>query len=145
MTSVAVRMNDIVWIVAVLLVACLAGCGTAGLAPVEGRVTVDGQPAPEGITIEFAPVQQGELGISIATVGADGQYVARNPATGENGVPIGPCVARLYEDEKTTIMPQKPGQSPKPKYNPQAAKEILKFDVKPGKNTVDLELHAAGK
>lgn len=142
--SVARRSTVAVWAVVVSVGPWLAGCGTAGIGRVQGRVTVDGQPAPEGITIEFVPALPGELGNSIAVVGSNGEYVARNPATGEDGVVIGVCVARLVEDEKTTAVPQKQGQAPKPKYDPKAFKELHRFEVKSGSNTVDLELPAAG-
>ena len=124
-----------------LIIGASCGCtNTDGLGRVYGRVTVDGLPAPEGIVIEFAPVVAREVGESFATVGSDGQYVAINPATGSHGVAIGLCVARLLENELTTTIPERRGLQPKPKYDAQQFKELARFEVKAGSNTVDLEL-----
>ena len=121
------------------------GCRPAGIADVHGRVTVGGQPAPEGLSIEFLPTVPGEIGPSMAVVKADGSYVAKNAATGTDGVALGICVARLVESELTTTIPQKEGQMPKPKYDPKQYKELAKFEVKAGSNTIDLELEPAKK
>jgi hypothetical protein len=133
---------------ALLILAALStsvGCGPSGIADVHGRVTVGGQPAPEGLSIEFLPTVPGEVGPSMAVVKADGSYVAKNAATNADGVALGICVARLVENELTTTLPQKEGQMPKPKYDPKQYKELAKFEVKAGSNTVDLELEPAKK
>ena len=52
----------------------LAGCNSDGLVTLKGKVTVDGAPAPAGISLQFQPLSEGSP--SYAITDADGNYEA---------------------------------------------------------------------
>ena len=118
--------------------ACVtAGCGNPdGIAQLEGTVTIDGKPAPEGLAITFDPVEKGVRGSSGITDGK-GNYHAIY-SIHQDGVAIGECVARLTNGIDTA--PPKPGKKVKSPYPEKYYLEIKRFTVEPGSNTVDLEI-----
>ncbi|WP_166823307.1 Ig-like domain-containing protein [Thalassoroseus pseudoceratinae] len=123
------------------------GCGN-GLSTLEGTVTVDGNPAPEGINLSFTPAD-GTGSPSYASTDADGHYEAafsfqkKGIKAGEHRVQLVPG-----NDSGSNTMPQigpdgKPVPSSKPK-RPQFPKEyyqeIQLITVESGHNTIDLDL-----
>jgi len=81
---------------AVLL--CLAGCGGAKMAPVAGRVTMDGKPLAETQVI-FEPVEGLPEDTSTGETDADGQYTLRR-IDGRQGALVGRHRVKL-----TTLKP----------------------------------------
>ena len=124
------------------LVVGLAGCGSTDTGRVHGRVVMNGNPAPEGLSIEFLPETSGKPS-SIAFVQPDGTYEAIYPATGRPGVATGPCTIRLIRDEKTMSIPKKEGQKPKPLFSAECYDSLKQFEVNTGDNQVDLTLTPA--
>ncbi len=130
-----------------LLVIGLMGCGS-GLSTLEGTVTVDGKPAPEGISLSFTPVD-GNGSPSYASTDSNGHYEAafsfqkKGIEAGEHRVQLVPG-----SDPGSGTMPQigpdgQPIPSSKPK-RPQFPKEyyqeIQKITVESGHNSIDLDL-----
>lgn len=56
-----------------MVVATVAGCGN-GLSTLSGMVTIDGKPAPKGLSFEFSPTGAGSS--SYASTDQDGKYEA---------------------------------------------------------------------
>lgn len=73
-----------------LLIACvclvLAGCRSDGLVTLKGKVTVDGEPAPAGISLQFQPTGTGSP--SYAQTDSDGYYEAEYSFT-KKGIEVG--------------------------------------------------------
>lgn len=120
-------------------VVAFAGCGGADIGTVHGRVTVNGSPAPGGISLEFMPKTTGKPS-SIAFVEPDGTYNAIYSPTGQPGVSTGPCTVRLIQDDKTMSIPKKEGQKPKPLFRAECYESLKSFEVSTGDNEVDLVL-----
>ena len=130
-----------------LLVSLLAaGCGGSGpaLAPVEGRVTLDGKPLP-GARVEFDPdtelVAYGKSSSSTSygTTDSGGRYQLKY--TGEqDGAMVGKHLVRISTRNMTVDAEGKevlvPEQLPT-KYN---VKSELTAEVKPGSNKIDFPL-----
>ena len=123
-------------------VALLAGCGGSG--SVSGKVTLDGQPLTTG-TVTFHPVGSGP--VAIGTIGPDGRYEL---AVGQDrSVPPGDYVVTVEATEPVAAEPAPAKGPPRPpaapkgltpdKYADKAATD-LRFTVKPGGNTINLEL-----
>ncbi|MFO0919167.1 MAG: hypothetical protein U0872_12740 [Planctomycetaceae bacterium] len=124
------------WLIGVLGVTSLAGCGSGDLpvlAPVTGKVTMDGQPL-DSMAVEFNPEKGGKPGRGLTD--ADGNYELiydnhiKGAQVGMNKVSV------------TTFWPE--GEPPAgakeiipPKYNSQTT--LIK-EVKKGRNTIDIEL-----
>ena len=125
---------------AAIVTAMTIGCSSEPLGQIEGTVTIDGVPAMEGLSLEFTPAVPNDLGKSLATVDGSGRYTARNAATGQSGAALGLCVIRVVENEKTTILPKREGSRPKRLLADSAYTDIKRFEIKPGLNTVDIEL-----
>jgi hypothetical protein len=120
----------------------LVGCGGTyeGKVPVAGRITIKGQPVPEG-TINFAsanPVQSVFTGSLIK----DGRY----DIAAENGLPPGQYIVRISSAEPGVIasdpLPGETGPPMKdrvpPEYN---ANSKLTVNVEPGrKHTFDFDV-----
>lgn len=72
------RVKQSAWraVVVTLAVTVLTGCGRSTGATVSGRVTIDGQPAPPGIRIDYQPEVAGGSS-STGYTDADGRYVMR--------------------------------------------------------------------
>jgi hypothetical protein len=124
-----------------LLVAAV-GCGPRGVgATAAGLVTIDGQPAPAGIRVDFQP--QGEKGSpSMGITDAQGKYELFFTAA-RKGVMPGECLVRI------TVMPQLSAEGIPTV--PEALKAIripdhygrqsmLMRTVKPGSNQIDIAI-----
>ena len=131
------------WVVSVMSLALLAGCGGGGRSEVSGTVTFKGQPLAKG-TIRFDPMPgggssasasisggkytvpaaqgllPGKYKVSVTTVGADSQAVDRSAPPGGGGA-----------------APKESAEPIPTKYN-QAT--TLSCDVTPGANTHDFKL-----
>lgn len=129
------------------LALCVVGCGD-GLSSLKGTVTIDGQPAPAGVSLEFQPTDPNGLP-SYAVTDASGAYEAAFTHK-KKGIQPGETIVRLAPSEIEEPMPVigpdgKPVKSDKPK-NPLANlpgdyyKQIETFTVNPGSNTKDIEL-----
>lgn len=119
----------------------IAGCGPRGVgATARGIVTIDGQPAPAGIRVDFQP--QGPNGSpSMGVTDEKGQYELFFTAA-RKGVMPGECLVRV------TVMPKLVEGIPKV---PDALKDVripehygrqsnVTRTVKPGHNQIDIEI-----
>jgi hypothetical protein len=128
----------------------LAGCGGGELAPVSGKVTFKGAPIKGG-TLIFSPVP-GTAGAAIAgkpasaEVGADGSYSLQTnrpldgAKIGKQRVTFTPPPQQLTEAQRTNPR----YKAPAPLYMGLVANPG-EVEVKPGPNTIDLELVAPRK
>jgi hypothetical protein len=131
-----------------LLSACLVlGCGrSSGLAPVRGKITLNGRPLPNA-RISFQPIERGSVapGVgSFAQADENGEYdlapidgKGRGALIGKNRVeisaPEGNPAAKPEDDRRRTI------DKVPLRYNVQSE---LTFDVQPGENVKNWELKA---
>ena len=119
-----------------LLICVAAGCGKSGpeVAPVKGRVTLDGRPLST-VDIVFQP----EDGKPPATSRTDeeGNYELLYKR-GQNGAPVGQHTVRVA---LTSGIVAKPPNIPA-KYN--TASELHR-EVKSGNNEIDFDLKSEGK
>jgi hypothetical protein len=105
----------------------LPGCGS-GLASVSGRVTCKGQPLANAAVV-FSPVPnaEGDRESGKAASGstdADGRYVLTTAGEG-SGALVGKHRVVVYPDDTT---------------RPPCRSKVLTLEVKPGDNTLDIEL-----
>jgi hypothetical protein len=124
-TKIALALLAVVW----------AGCGGThqDVAPVHGRVTLDGQPLPHA-GVEFrAPGKP----LSGGFTDQDGNYDLIFKR-GVKGAPIGINRVTILEDTQMTHRPQRVP----PRYN---EKSELQRDVKPADNVLDFDLTTDGK
>jgi hypothetical protein len=117
------------------------GCGGPYNASVTGEVVLDGQPVPTG-GIAFIPTAGGPT--AYAQVDSSGHYEVR---TGnEEGLPAGNYGVTVVSreppasDRSKLGGPPPPGKAITPEWYADAKQTPLKFDVKPGKNEIKLEL-----
>ena len=111
---------------------CLSGCGNPDFSTVTGTVTLDGQPAPEGIYVLFSPQVEGRS-TSYGVTRIDGTYEMWFTRS-QKGARVGENVVRLvipYSDHLNTLE----GVHIPPEYN---RNSTLNFEVKPGSNTYDI-------
>jgi len=122
--------------------AFVAGCG--GGAKVSGTVTLDGQVLKAG-TVTFHPTGSGSVGTG--TISLDGRYeiaagLDKSLPPGEYVVTVEATEAAIASAEQPAGPPRPPG--PAKRFTPakyaEKATSDLKFTVKPGQNTIDLEL-----
>lgn len=118
------------------------GCGPSGprLGYVEGTVTLDGVPLP-GAKVIFTPVDGGRS--SMAVTDGRGFYVLEF-AAGEKGAVVGKHKVSVstYEAGETDDTGKLVGHVPErvpAKYNREST---LEFEVKPGKQVIDLKLQS---
>jgi hypothetical protein len=114
----------------------LAGCG--GMAEVSGTVSLDGHPVEEG-AIHFSPVD-GQTPTAGALI-KNGQYRAQVPVGLMKVSLTAPKVVgkkKIYPTKDSPEMPVTKEALPE-KYN---LKSELQFEVKPGSNQKDFELHS---
>jgi len=121
-----------------LLCLVIAGCGGGG-ATINGKVTLDGKPAP-GAEIMFQS-QGDEKVICYGYGNADGTYAV--DYGGHKAMPVGPCKIEVqhYLDPKTgeALPNTEEGNALR---NNGAAKKHVSFqrDLTAGSNTIDLEI-----
>jgi hypothetical protein len=118
-------------IIGIAIFVSLGGCNKSNqnLAPVSGRVTLDGQPQAS-TKVHFQP--DGEKSPSMGRTDNDGRYVLSYNRGVEGGM-IGWNTVRI---ETATAVTRGPQLIPA-RYND---KSELRREVKPGKNTFDFEL-----
>jgi hypothetical protein len=135
-------MHKTLAIVAMVLAVTVVGCGPRGVgATATGLITVDGQPAPAGIRVDFQP--QGPNGSpSMGFTDAKGRYELFFTAA-RKGVMPGECLVRV------AVMPQISAEGIP--MVPEALKDVripdhygqqstLMRTVKPGFNQIDIEI-----
>ena len=123
-------------VVLILLLIVLAGCGKGGqqIAPVHGRVTLDGQPLPNA-DVQFQP--DGSQRPSSGRTDADGRYELMYKR-GQPGAIVGPHTVRIWV-------------SPEVVRNPPIiaarfdTKSELRREVKSDDNEFDFDVTTEGK
>jgi len=122
-----------------LLAVCL-GCGPSGMPTLTGTVTIDGKPAPAGISFQFSPVQPGGSS-SFAQTDEQGNYAAQFSMRQE-GIQEGTHRVQLMPgffppdmepNEARRLNPLK--KVPKTYYE-----EVTQVTIEPGSNTLDITL-----
>lgn len=129
-----------------LLAIGLCGCAENNLSTLEGTVFVDGNPAPPGIALSFAPLKGGSP--SYASTDEAGHYEAaftfreKGIEPGKHRVQLVPggggqeSMPRIGPDGK----PIPSESSSPPKFPRDYYQEITTITVEPGSNEIDLEL-----
>jgi hypothetical protein len=116
-----------------------AGCGTDGftLAPVSGKVVVDGEPVV-GLRVAFEPVGGESRPVpgpeSIAITDAEGHYSVATTDNGWRGAVVGPCRVRIW-----TVPSQQDEalfDDRNPNYDPIAEIKALKSQMRGSKKKV---------
>lgn len=125
----------------ILATTVLAGCGRSTGATVSGRVTIDGQPAPPGIRIDFQPEVAGGSS-STGYTDDTGRYVMRFNVN-MLGVMPGESVVRLSIPQDFTGggAPQIPDRLRGIRLPESVGRETtLRKTVKPGHNEIDIDV-----
>ncbi len=122
----------------VLLLTVAAGCGPGNHATVTGTVTLNGKPLRTG-TVTFHPSEAGP--VAYGMIGMDGGYTLQ---TGTRpGLTVGRYVATVVA---TTDRPspgeELPGKLLTPARYGDVKQSDLRFEVKPGRNQIDLPLQS---
>lgn len=119
----------------------MSGCGGAFDSSAHGVVTLNGNPVPRGM-VSFHPVSGGPA--VYASIESDGSY---SLFTGrEEGLPSGEYVVSVTANEAPATEqsskggPPSPGKAITPAKYRMKETSGLKFNVQPGKNTINLEL-----
>lgn len=125
----------------------LAGCGN-GLPTLQGTVTVDGQPAPNGISLSFSPISDTGA-TSYATTEANGAYEAsytfqeKGITEGEHIValvPGGGAVPESMPEIGPNGKPVPGSQEKPPEFPKEYYQEIERITIEPGSNQIDIDL-----
>ncbi len=119
-----------------LVTVFIPGCSRSGpaLGEVSGNVTLDGQPLPDA-QLSFMPTKGGRT--AMAQTDEEGNYTliysmkAYGGEVGENLVRVNKSEAPKPEANAVEVIPAR--------YNEQSE---LKFEIKPGSNTYDLDLQS---
>ena len=121
---------------AALLLMVTAGCGSSGpqVAPVHGRVTLDGQPLANA-DIAFQP--EGAQRASIGRTNQDGRYELAYKL-GQSGAIVGKHTVSVEVSEELV-------RNPPPIPERYASKSELHPEVKPGDNEINFELKSEPK
>jgi predicted small lipoprotein YifL len=119
-----------------ILTGCLAGCGKSGpeLAPVSGRVTVDGQ-SMENVDVTFQPDEMRPA--SYGRTDADGHYEL-GYKRGVQGALLGQHTVRITVER--SLVPNPPHIAAR--FNSQSE---LRREVKAGQNEFDFDVTTEGK
>ena len=122
------------------------GCGDR-LSSLRGAVTIDGQPAPEGLAFEFSPVGKGSS--SYASTDREGRYEAAFTFR-RKGIEPGEHLVRLLPSQIEMPMPKigadgRPVEmaeqrSPVGKLPREYYERITTIVISPGSNSYDFEL-----
>ena len=120
----------------VILMACFAGCGTGGpqLAPVSGRVTIDGKPMAN-IDVTFQPDEMRPA--SYGRTDPDGHYEL-GYKKGVQGALVGQHTVRITVER--SVVPNPPHIAAK--FNSQSD---LRREVKAGQNNFDFDATTESK
>ena len=120
----------------VILMVCFAGCGKSGpeLAPVSGRVTVDGQ-SMENVDVTFQPDEMRPA--SYGRTDADGHYEL-GYKRGVQGALLGQHTVRITVER--SLVPNPPHIAAR--FNSQSE---LRREVKAGQNEFDFDVTTEGK
>jgi hypothetical protein len=120
----------------VILMACFAGCGKSGaeLAPVSGRVNVDGQPM-ENVDVTFQPDEMRPA--SYGRTDRDGHYEL-GYKRGVQGALLGQHTVRITVER--SLVPNPPHIAAQ--FNSQST---LRREVNAGKNEFDFDVTTEGK
>jgi hypothetical protein len=129
------------WSMLALVAAASVGCGGDGMeSTVSGRVTLDGKPVGPG-TVVFAPAA-GEQNPATGTIQVDGTYVLKSNRTA--GLPTGRYKASVSVFDQAPVAPGERSYEQAKLVTPQKyadpSTSELEYDVKPGDNTIDIEL-----
>ena len=118
-------------VVLILLLIALAGCGKGGpqIAPVHGRVTLDGQPLAKADVV-FQP--DGSQRGSTGRTDAEGRYELAYKR-GQMGAIVGPNTVRIHVSAELV-------RNPPPIPARYAAKSELHPEVKPGDNEFNFDM-----
>jgi hypothetical protein len=129
-----------------LIALAASGCGGPAhqFGTVEGTVRLKGKPV-EGIYLEFTPdPDKGGRGPSSqGTSGPDGRYTLKyaDPKTSAAGAVVGWHRVLAYDLKRPTAAQ---GEAPKPSRVADTYSQLgttpLKFEVKPGSQTIDIDL-----
>ncbi|HEX4416108.1 MAG TPA: carboxypeptidase regulatory-like domain-containing protein [Lacipirellulaceae bacterium] len=121
-----------------LLLVSIVGCGKTGpaLAPVHGRVTLDGEPVGWA-TVMFQPDASGSP--SYGNTDQDGRYVL-GYKRGQQGAAIGSHMVRILSDKAIPGPDGKPMKRPHPIPARYSASSDQKREVTPGDNEINFEL-----
>jgi hypothetical protein len=118
------QFQGISWrLVACVIGVCTVGCGDEGLVPVEGRVTLDGQPLANA-TVMFSPLKATDPGPFAGTTDAEGRFAMRTPADGRSGAAVGEYMVFI-----TTVKSDPSGMEGAP---PPPQKEVVPDDWRNG-------------
>jgi hypothetical protein len=129
----------VAWIWALATSATLAGCGSYDfkLAPVSGRVTVDGQPVA-GLRVSFEPVgsvQRPAPGPdAIGITDTDGRYTVATIAEQWTGAVVGDCRVRIWTLPSNQSDPVFDDRDPN--YDPVAEIKALKAKLRNSRKKV---------
>lgn len=130
------------------VLAVAVGCGQNGLSTLTGVVTIDGQPAPQGIGLEFTPVFEGGSP-AYGQTDAQGRYEALFTFD-TKGIMPGEHIVKLLPGFNSEAMPEvgpdgKPVKTAASK-NPLSEmpktywEEIEKIEIKAGRNNHEIAL-----
>lgn len=129
-----------------VLAVTVSGCGDR-LASLTGAVTIDGQPAPKGLSLEFTPVGEGSA--SYATTDAAGRFEAAFTFR-KMGIEPGEHLVRLLPSQIESPLPEIGADGRPVETGQQAAgpprlpqryfQEIERITVAPGRNEHDFAL-----
>jgi hypothetical protein len=118
----------------ILFLAGIVGCGGSGVAPVSGRVTLDGRPL-EHADVMFQP--DGSQRLSAGRTDADGRYELAYKR-GEPGAIVGEHSVRIYVSPELV---RNPPRIPS-RYDSQSE---LRVEVKPDDNVFNFDLESDKK
>ncbi len=123
------------------MVVGVVGCGGRAESRVAGVVTLDGATLDHGHVVFVPASGSGGQGAS-GQIQSDGGYSIQVGRTG--GLPAGDykvlVVSRAPSVANASGAPPAPGKLLTPEHYGQAQKTDLQFEVKPGRNTINLEL-----
>lgn len=122
------------WQFFVALAVCFAvgGCdGNMKVAPVSGTVTLDGEPL-EQASVLFQP-EKGRP--SFGVTDSDGKY-SLTYSRDQTGAEVGECTVKI----STAMQPEEGERKPTEKIPERYAKQPIKVQVEPTRNTIDIKL-----
>ena len=126
-------------LVAIFLLACGTGCGGESftLAPISGRVTVDGQPVG-GLHISSEPIGGSDRPLpgpdSTAVTDADGHFELYTTDGNRRGAVVGPSRIRIWSNPGQALGVVTDDQAPD--YDPVAEINAIKAQMRGGRKKV---------